>query len=256
MNKRVKPFFCSGIFLFLLFSTRHCIAQTPPGYQGKRLVLLYEFNVHPYLNMVDFLINEQTTGINNPVLLYSHSFSLDYVLNRKSMIGATFNYFTFSDPSPITYADNQGSPVMYNYSGTGMVYSIYFKLFRQRRRAIAPLGKYVKPELSVLYYSGTELISGGTNSYYGTSTRPSEQVFTTHPAPRIGFSYSVGKTFILFDRLMIDRGIRFSLVNLARIGNANLSNATTGYIADPAALLVFNNQTINFFIGIGLLPGK
>jgi hypothetical protein len=217
------------VFLLLSGTGITLPAQTAPGYRGHRLFILYDFQFHPDLShntpVLNPLINSHAAYPKNQ-LLYSHSVALDYVINRHSSLGISAQVLSFQG----TY-----TPEAFQYSGSGYYLSFYLRRFKDRKAAIAPLGKYLKPEISMLYYSGTQ----------GNASSP------FHSGPQIGFSYSAGRTYIVFNHLVIDRGIRFSLLNYyhaVRLRDSGQEHT------EPAAMAVLNNQYINFYVGIGLLP--
>jgi hypothetical protein len=269
MNTK-RIFFTKFLALALLVvSSLQVSAQKAPGYQGHRFVLLYEFNFHPDLNGLSNFLNDQSTssGTSGSItFLKSHTLSVDYVMNRRSAIGASIAFFSTADAHPGTPGpvNSTATPTSYNYTASALIYSLYFKFFRQHSNSIAPLGRYIKPEISILYYSGTQFISNGQSST--TVYSPTFGYFTQYKqvaatmsdftsGPHVGMAYSFGKTFIFANRIMIDRGIRVSMVNLLHATtNANANDAKTGFPIDPAAYDFLNNQFFNFFIGIGLLP--
>jgi|GEM_PF-6273643 hypothetical protein len=216
--------------LFFLFIAAVLPAQKAPGYRGHRLFLLYDFQFHPdishYTPSINLLVNANAS-YPKTTFLYSHSVALDYVINRHSSLGLSAQFLSFSG----TY-----TPETINYNGTGYYVSFYLRRFKARKNAIAPLGKYLKPEISMLYYSGMQ----------GTSA-----MTTFHSGPQVGLSYSVGRTYIVFNHLVIDRGIRFSLLNLYHTMEVRDQGHQS---AEPAAAAVLNNQYVNLYVGIGLLP--
>jgi hypothetical protein len=249
------------VFLLFLSFSGAVGAQKAPGYQGRRFIALYEFNFHPEVTALGNLISNQPISGSHPFLLMSHCFSLEYVLNRRSLLGGSISLFKFADSSPGSESAGSQIPTVYDYNGNATVYSLYIKRFRQRDNAIAPLGRYVKPEISIFMYSGIEYISAGTVTSYNpfgnnTSVPVAKSFQGFSNGPRVTLSYSVGKTFIAFNRIIIDRGIRVSFANI--LSEVNPFGSTTpsanGSSADPALTDIIRNQLFNVFIGIGLLP--
>ncbi|MFI5151142.1 MAG: hypothetical protein ACHQRM_15525 [Bacteroidia bacterium] len=217
------------IVLFLLSPFTGMKAQKTPGYRGHKLYMLYDFQFHPdfshYTPLLNKLINDKASYPADQWLC-SHSLGLEYVYNRQSAMGLSAQYMTFQG----TY-----TPESYSYAGSAALVSIYIRHFKSRKAAIAPLGKYQKPELSMLTYNGMKG-SGQTSFQSG---------------PQIGFSCSFGRTYILFNHLLIDRGVRFSFSNLY---HAIALRDSGKQASDPAAGVVLNNQYFNFYVGIGILP--
>ncbi|HXC05068.1 MAG TPA: hypothetical protein VNZ86_09985 [Bacteroidia bacterium] len=223
---RLKYYFLIPLLVLVCLGFK---AQQAPGYRGHRFYLLYDFQFHPdishYTPSLNPLINSNATYPATPIL-YSHALGAEYVYNRHASLGLSAQFLSFQ---------GKYTPLESDYSGSGYYLSIYIRHFKARKEAIAPLGKYQKPEISILYYSGN-----------GSSMAP-----TFHSGPLIGFSYSVGRTYILFNHLVVDRGIRFSLLDLY---HATAIRDGGKQSADPAAGAVLNNQYINLYVGIGILP--
>ncbi len=247
------------VFLLFLIFSGSVGAQKAPGYQGRRFIAMYEFNFHPAVVGLGDLISNQPISGSHPFFLMSHCFSLEYVINRRALLGASVSFFKFADSSPGSQDAGAQNPTIYDYNGNATVYSLYIKRFRQRDNAIAPLGRYVKPEISVFMYSGIEYISAGTVSTYNPN---GYSIITPYPksfqgfsdGPRVAFSYSIGKTFIAFNRIIIDRGIRVSTTNLLSQAFHSDIPSIYGSNPDPAITDIIRNQLFNVFIGIGLLP--
>jgi hypothetical protein len=237
------------VFLFLLLFCLQARAQTPPGYQGRRISLEFGIYAHP-----DFggTIISSLCGLPQPRLgisriLHSQSIGINYVYNRLNSIGASFQFFTFSRDLPAI----QSYPA-YHFSGNATVFSIYKKRYnRHSGNTIAPLGRYSRPELNFLFYSGSLQTDAGMDGN-GITVAPTNTNFKS--SLHIGFSYSIGRSYVLFDRITLDRGIRFSANNL---GHALYAQRHNGFYphntSDPAIQEVLGNQAVNLYVSIGWL---
>jgi hypothetical protein len=233
----------------ILFALSVCLltgtlwSQKAPGYQGRRLSIVYDLNVHPRLDVWTNMINPGPNPVvdKDPLFEISHSIGLDYVINRRASFGLSYQFFPFSA--------SQTNDQMYSYSGSAQMVGINFKRFRMRSNAIAPFGKYIKPELILLFYSGTYQNVTAQNTGYGYGP-PKVTNGNFSSGPRVGLAFSMGRNYIVFKRMIIDRGIRVSLLNMLNAVNSNSNSATV----DPAVRKIIFNQWINFYFGIGLLP--
>jgi hypothetical protein len=263
MKSKLKRSVLLGILLSGMCCAIKVSAQKIPGYWGHRLSINYQFLGHPAIlgegsiSGVD-AGNGISPGASNKIaFVYSHSLSLDYVINRRASIGMSGQYFQLSGGVP-TYVEYGTAPFIFNATGT--VISIYIKRFHTRTGAIAPLGKYVKYELNRSYYSGINqnLSYYSPNGYYtggnynNGGTIPATTV-AFNSGNHVGVSLTLGRTFILFNRIIIDRGIRFSsnLFGYYVFKGQLLNNSQN---TDPAIGSGFENQYLNFFIGIGFMP--
>ncbi|HEV7231248.1 MAG TPA: hypothetical protein VGO45_07970 [Bacteroidia bacterium] len=240
----------SFIVLFLLSLTG--FAQKAPGYQGHRFTINYDFIGHPTLGgaiLENVFSHENGRNVSIPPFIFSQSLSADYTYNRRSSIGGSFQFFSFSGSTIYPYMYGNGYSNSYN--GTGSLISIYIRHFGRRSADIAPLGRYIKPELNFLSYSGTVHNDAyiDNNGYIqpATSTSFKSSVHT-------GFSLSYGRTSILFNHIIINRGIRYSLNNLGHQLATYFQGNNSATASDPAITTVLNNQFFNLFVGIGILP--
>jgi hypothetical protein len=243
----------SALALLLLSSNGY--AQKAPGYQGHRFTINYDFLGHPTLGGIilkNVFVNDNVQ-VTLPPFLFSHSLSADFAYNRRSSVGASFQFFSFSGTN--TYPDYSGNSLSKSfsnsYNGFGKVISIYIRHYGRRSADIAPLGRYIKPELNFMSYSGT-LQNGPYIDNNGAFQPAASTAFNSYV--HTGLSISYGRTSILFNRIVINRGVRYSINNLGHQIVSFIQGRNSANMSDPAITTVLNNQLFNIFIGIGILP--
>jgi hypothetical protein len=218
------------VLIFVLLSAyAQLYAQRVPGYRGHKLSLSYDFIFDPAINIPLITGEANNTLSGDARVLYSHSVSADYTFNRRAAVGLSYQFFALGNPT-------------LTYQGNAKVLSLYIKRFRQSYGAIAPLGKYIKPEITLMLYS-----EQFTYSEIGGITRQSSYA----SSPHIGFNYSIGKTSIIFNHILLDRGVRLSLNNVYTY--TTRGSNTIDAQGDPAAQEVMANQIFNFYLGMGLV---
>jgi hypothetical protein len=235
-------------FLFLPYLLAQ--AQKPPGYQGRRLSLEFGVYAHPDFGgrLISNLYGFPQPKVSITRILYSESVGINYVYSRRSSLGVSFQLFAFNRDLPAVQFLNPA----YHFSGNARVISIYKKQYgRNADESIAPLGRYVRPELNFLFYSGSLQTDAGKDGN-GMVLAPTSTSF--HSSLHIGFSYSIGRSYVLFNRITLDRGIRFSTNNL---GHAFYAQRHKEFYpqntSDPAIQEVLGNQAVNLYVSIGWL---
>ncbi len=129
-----------------------------------------------------------------------------------------------------------------------------------RKGTLAPIGKYNKLELLLLLtkltYGDNSFIS--TEYNYGTTTRISKGTgnynFTT-----FGVVYTTGRSRVLFNKLVLDYGLRLGVVPpgilaffLGDIGDGGQGQFEST-LNRQVNFRLFREQLVNFHIGLGFL---
>jgi hypothetical protein len=178
------------IALVLLMTAQHGAAQVP-GYQGKKVVMRYDFGIFwDFFDEVD------------PRPVMAHKANAEFVLSEAHVLGVRYH---FSRPrvlagdhflKPIPDREKVGELTNHN--------TVFFaKIYRFRKAGhIAPVGQYwlVGATFSAYQYQGItdvlnlEEIQGKTG--YGVD---------------LSILAGTGKTFVVKDRLVIDLGFEFNI---------------------------------------------
>ncbi len=234
MHKRI-------LLSFFVFSTLFVSAQ-PPGYMGKRVSLVYQNFIFPSLTP-----NSSRSSVN-----ISHNAELNCVTGKRSALCFTFLYAPIKVKNS-TYSYNVQTTLLSDnefLKFNSFSYALGLKLFFSRNK-FAPLGGYVKWELE---YSRGILQVGEYSSQNSGSSAPK----ITYSANKMviaggGPAISFGKQRIFFDKLIVDYGVRASLIVAWNTeGFAN----NTGYeksLETTASNVVLAQQFLNLRIGVGFL---
>ncbi len=224
------------LVLFIsLFFIKITSAQRTPGYMGKRLIVEYSGSTAPAI----FRPNKNGNNGFDPIppefnlpFNYGHKLTVNYSLNRKIGVGASFElYSTGTDLSNVfflsTSIDQFGNNNRTNYSAqgteenpetfTGIVNIKGISLFRTSyRNGIAPLGKhsiigfkllFVSTDLSQVDFIGTERINNQqvVDVHYNL---PSGGLTTTE----WGIFYGVGVNRIIHDKIVLSLGFELAFI--------------------------------------------
>ncbi len=261
------------ILLILGFLTLCVSSQKAPGYMGKHLSLGYSNYFFP--SIIGPTANAKSTnnsfGINT-----THCFNLEYtIMNRtnfcltfqKSKTGVNPSGLTeeFYEPAAFTYQFH-----VYTYRPepylpmqmTSTNFGAGFKFFKSG--SLAPIGKYYKLELLVMF--NQLKYDKNAFEYYDTKTSSSGLYGTVgkgeYKVNSFAIAYSLGRSRVMFDRLLLDCGLRFGVTPVRVIsfliddftsdGNNSSFNPEKTFSKDAQNRL-FRFQAINFHVGLGFL---
>ena len=253
--------------VLLIFIALSATAQVP-GYMGKRFSIGYSnyfmlSGIGPTANASSASGN---IGVNT-----THCFNIEYTIKRRTnfclslqssntgMDPGTINVQSF-DPITsnnnnytYTYSEHPYKPMQLHSINVGLG----FKFFQTG--TLAPIGKYKKLELLLMFNHLTYRSSAFTSFDSGVATNTivgtGDYQFTT-----FAITYTIGRSRVLFDRIVLDYGIRFGVVPAEAISFVNSEgdfssgslDTETGFKYDVNTRL-FRSQIFNFHIGLGFL---
>lgn len=260
--------------LFILLIQSTLVNAQVAGYMGKRLSLGYSNYFSPSLlgrsanSTEDF-----TPGINS-----THCVNLEYTLKKKTnfcigvqfskmgVIKQSYNYtYTYVDPwngssylmgGTAYYMPSNRLPMQLKTTNI----SFGFKFFRSGY--IAPLGKYNKLEFVVFMNN----VTYDRSAFYTSNSRTPEHKITTsmgngnYDFNSFAVALTFGKQRILFDRIIVDTGIRFALSPNAVVNymvndffGEEYNQTIEDQIKTNTNTRIFTSQVFNFHIGLGFL---
>ncbi len=255
----------SLFYLLVLLQFNIAAQDLSPGYMGKHAIVSYSNYFFPAFigpSKDKTYISGYKTTLNS-----AHCLNLEYILGKNKSIqfsvqrintGIDYSYGIdiYQYDSKVT-AGKPANLKSYNF-GLGLKFYGFGKF--------APVGVYSKIELLYMHY----IVTYNKNAYHYT-----EAIFypTTTYIEHIGLgkgeyqyntvaaAYTLGKQRILFDKLVLDYGIRFGVTpDLFRTFFSSLTDETE--IDDTKIDQVFwresefrllRQQTFNFHLGIGFL---
>ncbi|MCW3072405.1 MAG: hypothetical protein JWO44_2295 [Bacteroidetes bacterium] len=235
------------LIAFILISVS-TLAQTK-GYMGKRFIVsvngMYMPAAEPTARKVDgFKLNA------------THTAGIEFAAGNETTLCLSAGYFktglSFSERSytnshsGIFYDGNQEVPITVAVKQ----YSVGIKKFR--RRAVAPLGLYLKWE--AIYQQGT--VNFNKDNFFTLSTSSSGVSSREYPASgsleykSAGASFAIGFQRIFYDCLVLDYGLRGAIcMDL----NSYSVVPIEAEFMPKAYARVLGHQLLNFRIGIGFL---
>lgn len=262
----------------ILFISSQLAAQVS-GYMGKRLMVGYSNYFMPALigPSANAKSSSGSFGVNT-----THSFNLEFVTKSRTVFCASFQKSTTGMyPSELqeTVYDGISSYYSYVYEYEPVPYrpmqinstniAAGFKFFQAG--SLAPVGKYKKLEvlmmLNKLTYSATEF------RYYDNYTLQFEKKKLgtgNYNVNSFAITYTMGRSRVLFDRMVIDHGLRIGVAPIAVfkafsdagffttdasvyyesvLNNAKIEKA----LKDDVQKRLFRFQAINYHIGISFL---
>jgi len=258
------------LLIVLNFFILNTYAQIP-GFMGKRFSVGYSnylmvAGVGPSANAAEK--DAYFSGINT-----THCLNLEYTIRNRTNFCFTFETMKTGVSYTKVYNsyvyDNNTSTsynVSYAYSPKPYIpmqvrtfnVGLGFKFFR--RGTLAPIGKYNKLELLMLFskltYGNTSFaltLAGTTNQgMKGTG----DYNFST-----FGVAYTTGRSRVLFNKLVIDYGLRLGLVPAGIFASDLFFGSDNGSgredfeksLRQQTNIRLFREQLVNFHIGLGFL---
>lgn len=263
-----------AFFLFLCISVS--ASSQVSGYLGKRLMIGYSNYLAPalYGPGANADASSGTIGLNT-----THCANLDFVIKTRTVLCLSLQksntgvvpsnlteeiYDGFNTYNFVTYYYSPKPYKPMQLSSTNI--ALGFKFFQSG--TIAPVGKYKKLELlfmmNKLTYSNTAFQYYDTyNSSAGlTSKKIGKGVYTYKT---LAIAYTMGRSRVLFDRVVLDYGLRIGVVPEPIItfvlndffddgssSSTTLLNVGEHYRKDVKGRL-FRSQLLNLHIGLSLL---
>lgn len=261
--------------LILLFfvSSLSSLGQIP-GYMGKRFSIGY--SNYFFLSALSPTANSSSSGAELGINT-TNCINLEYTIRNRTNFCLSFqNSKTGIDPGDMYVESYNG----YNYNSYTATYSVKpykpmqitsynialgFKFFNSG--SLAPIGKYKKLEILMLlnhleYNRNGFLLNNYTSS--GASTYgilgTGDYNFNT-----VSVAYTLGRSRVFFDRLVLDGGIRFGFVPagvFAVMYESDEYAASSLYSTTAGTRRGFRNETytrlfafqaINFHVGLSFL---
>jgi hypothetical protein len=257
------------LLIVILLQSAFVNAQVA-GYMGKRLSLGYSNYFSPsFIGEAANATEDYALGINT-----THCANIEYTIKNRTnfCFGVQFSKLGVrKDSYSYTYTDPYGG-----YLNTGSAeyipanrlpmqlkmtnIAIGFKFFRSGY--IAPLGRYNKLEF-ILFMSN---VTYDAKSFYKTSSRLPEYKVEgslgtgNYDFKECALALTFGRQRILFDRLIIDTGIRFAvspnaMVNyfVDDIAGEDYNTSMEHQVRKSTNARIFTAQLFNFHIGLGFL---
>jgi len=258
------------LLIVLNFFTLFSFAQIA-GFMGKRFSIGYSnylmlAGVGPTANAAEK--DAYFSGVNT-----THCLNLEYTIRNRTNFCFTFETMK----TGVSYTKVYNSYVYdnNNYTSYDVSYSydpkpyipmqlrtfnagIGFKFFK--RGTLAPIGKYNKLELLLLFSNLTYGSTSFALTVDGTTTHgikgTGDYNFST-----FGVAYTTGRSRVLFNKLVIDYGLRLGLVPAGIFasdiffGNEN-GNGREDFektFRQQTNMRLFREQLVNFHIGLGFL---
>ncbi|MEI6765939.1 MAG: hypothetical protein WCM76_09880 [Bacteroidota bacterium] len=254
--------------IFFALLTQALYSQSP-GYNGKKFSINYGFY---FINATS---NPNTNG-NNGFFCFTttHCLAPEYVVGRHIAMGLSLRYSRtgFFYKSNLIYNNNlaynpygssytlfgSNNKTDHRLTGTMNVISagIYPKIFL--KAGIAPLGSYMKPELiiSMTYVQAASDAKMNdyinADHYYNVPDYPSPKISNYSPYMTIGAGLEFGETRILFNRLVLDYGLRMGLT-FGSFMNQQAQVTESNYYELVSGRRLFQASLLNLKVGVGLL---
>lgn len=248
------------------------------GYMGKRCVISYS----NYF-MIGFKgpgpFNSAPADESSPTLNNANCLNFEYAYKQNKMVCISGQYIG----TGIAYNDGKtnGSfvgdlftstsdyPYPYNHKYVGdyskpaslrsINFSIGLKTFK--RGFIAPVGRYRKMEVLIMFeklkYDHAHFAQQDPNSSDPQNYIISDFGTGQYSFKNIAFAYTMGKQRILYDKIVLDYGIRFAYspaLNIITLAAGDeYATSTDSYFRRTCNLRMATEQLINFHLGIGFL---
>lgn len=263
---------CNLIFIFVcLFA--NSFAQIS-GYMGKRAVVSYS-------NYFMFGPKGPGANISAPRHLYSstinytHCLNFDYAIKQRINVFLSLQYFKtgiaydkgragffvsdhglgeYCYPDRTAYRGDFNVPAQLSSFNIGLGYKLFNRGF------VAPVGKYQKFEFLLLFqkvkYDNKKFVMADPDSWNAPDIPIAAYGPGEYNYKNVVFTYTIGKQRVLFDRIVLDYGLRMG-VSPAAVGAVVfedlISDSLEGYYKKESRKRTFRHQLINFHLGIGFL---
>lgn len=237
------------LFIVLLLLSILSCAQVP-GYMGKRFILSFTNYAIPAFEYP----MARRYGIG---LCYTNVLSAEYLVTSRRAIGISAQYVRtgfdydniYYNESDRYYKGDPEVPGIVNNLGIALSYKLYGK------KRIAPLGNYLKMELLftkyIVKYNSEEFYYRYYPNYYGNykelKSDAGSGIIAFNGA---GVAASVGRQKIFFDKLVLDYGVRASImIPFVYDFDTEIENR----IRSTVGFRFFSHQFLNLKLGIGFL---
>lgn len=274
MKKSILPLF--------LMITAGITAQVS-GYMGKRVSLGYSNYLAPRLPILGVMeeigIGDDYKITTTRWLNSTHCLDVDYVVasNASLCVSTQFSKMDFYEYGTEFYIEenDKGTSSYYNISYKPgdksnmdlktLNFSLGFKFFRSRY--MNPFGKYRKIELIL---ARSKVIMDEDAFYYESGSQSPYYTGTKYDLPRTKisyksfvFAYTVGKQRILFNKLVLDYGVRFGINYNYVFNHASIIGMIKDDTSDELSIeqrlkeaanyRLFGSQLLNAHVGLRFL---
>lgn len=246
-------------FLFFLIVVINSNAQVA-GYMGKRFSFGYEnYFFIAFAGPTVHHSNRTTpTGFNLLGINNVHCLNFDYVIKNNKSICFSFQHFKTGldyrihphyDGAYYTGDLRKPAVLISNNIGVGL------KIFK--RGYVAPVGRYLKIELLLLLYD----IKYNNVQFKLSDPYSSAEVYVSRGNGNYNFSnysisFALGKQKILYNKIILDYGIRMALkpgIFFTTWNDNDTRNSTKETFDFDAQYRILRQQFFNFKVGIGFL---
>lgn len=264
------------VLIIILFFQGLILNAQVAGYMGKRMTIGYSNYFSP-----SYLGRSANSTVRSLGLNTVNCFNMEYTIGKRTNLcvggqfgktgfvkegGFTYNYTYYDsayipaepikDQKTIYYLPKNGLPMQMR----SLNFSLGFKFFRTGY--IAPVGAYTKVEL-ILFMNH---VTYDPKAFYANTARYEEERIKTNVGPgtynfkSLAIAATFGRQRILFDRLVLDAGIRLAVspnmvLNYITADIFGESNTVTmeEQIRLNSNTRLFTAQIFNFHLGIGFL---
>ncbi len=257
------------ILTLLLLSIIFCTSMAQiPGYMGKRFSVGYSNYFFPAVIGPKLNATSKSDGMGFNT---THCFNLEYTIKARTNFCISYQlqnlgiktnryyYQTINDgfsTATVTYeyAPKPYSNMKLKTNSIGLGFKFYSK------GTLAPVGKYKKIELLLLFSNLTYPKNSFYTDYYSQPTYTSigngNYNFST-----FAITYTMGKSRVLFDKIVLDYGLRIGALPAGFIAFLNydgnfFTDAPNSYekmFRQDSNMRLLRQQVINAHIGISFL---
>lgn len=178
------------LFVTLTAFMLHLSAFAQPGYQGRKLIVGYDFGISPALLFPNYKGNNGLTSFNT-----FHSGKVEYVVSREASVGLEYTFArTGLDYELDVFGKNiyEDNPLKLSTNALNFKY----KIINAKCGTIAPIGRY------------TELGVGVINLLVHDDLSKED----LSRSNKIMFSVGFGKQKVIYNYLMMNIGMEFGII--------------------------------------------
>lgn len=226
-----------------------------PGYQGNRFSLFYDFYT---MNALRFPNESGYNGFSS--FNTKHAVNLDIATGRHICLGVALEYlrtsFPYNDGLRYTRPAYTGDYTNYTFISHDCgkietyITGIYLKRFFTGN--LAPLGTYIKPQISLMTY---KVYPGNPLDRNGNSLSDLGIKLTNNsPYYSLAISLEIGQTRIFFNRMFIDYGVRVGIMPGAREFLSGLPDLMAyNYLDEIPKMRLSTHYLLDVKAGVGVL---
>jgi hypothetical protein len=229
-----------------------CFAQAIPGYMGYRFTVGYSNYFSPAF------LSPTALAYDPPGINGVHCLDIDYSIKPRTNFCFTAQYLRSgvviksqygTGSQQVNYVGNFANPISLQSINIGLG----FKFFKHGN--LAPLGKYGKVELLILMETVTLDRKDFVRPDYNANTNTAYTGENAFQYKDFALTYTFGRQRVFFNRLVLDYGIRlgFTPPAILAVGDSYSKSGLENELRNASLARLFNEQLINYHIGIGFL---